>query len=58
MASLKKAVELDEDLDFSDDLEAEPDLKPLADMPGFKKPVEQTKQRDNETSVPIKKNDK
>ena len=42
----------------SEDLEAEPDLKPLSDMPGFKKLVEETKKSDAEQSVPKKKDDK
>ncbi|HSB08083.1 MAG TPA: transglutaminase domain-containing protein, partial [Blastocatellia bacterium] len=58
LSALRKAVELDEELDFTDDLEAEPDLKPLADMPGFKKLVKEIKQSDPENTAPKKKDDK
>lgn len=56
IAALKKAIELDEDLTFTDDLEAEPDLKPLAALPAFRKIVQDTKQPSQEELK--KKNDK
>jgi Tfp pilus assembly protein PilF len=49
IASLKKAIELDEELMVADDLEAEPDLKPLAGLPAFKKLVQQIKQAETDS---------
>ena len=53
LAALRKAVELDEDLTFTDDLEEEEDLKPLSGLAGFQKLIEQTK----ETDAPPQKKD-
>jgi tetratricopeptide (TPR) repeat protein len=43
MAALKKALELDEYSIYTEDFEKEPDLKPLATLPAFKKLVNERK---------------
>jgi tetratricopeptide (TPR) repeat protein len=56
VAALRKAVELDEDLDFTDDLEGEPDLKPISKLPEFKKLIEDLNAGQDESKTPAKKN--
>jgi tetratricopeptide (TPR) repeat protein len=58
IVALKKAIELDEDLMFTEDLEAEEDLKPLARLPAFKKIVKETKEAEQPPDDSKKKNDK
>jgi Flp pilus assembly protein TadD len=55
IAALKKAIELDEEALVYEDLEAEPDLKPLAELPAFKKLLQQIKQTETDS---LKKDDK
>jgi tetratricopeptide (TPR) repeat protein len=52
IAALKKAVELGEDLFFTDDLEEEEDLKPLAAMPAFKELLKEMKGAEEEQVPP------
>jgi len=55
IAALRKAIELDEFLVFTDDLESEPDLKPLATQPQFKKLMEEIKRSDETPADGAKK---
>lgn len=55
IAALKKALELGEEMYTSEDLEEEADLKPLANLPGFKKLIDALKKSETEEAEPPKK---
>lgn len=55
VAALKKSVELDDELYSADELEEEPDLKPLARVPAFKKLVAEIRRSEERQAQPLKK---
>ena len=55
VAALRKSFELDDELFDADDLEEEPDLKPLAGVPAFKKFVADIRRLEEEQASPQKK---
>jgi hypothetical protein len=55
IAALKKSVELDDELNSADDIENEPDLKPLAALPAFKKLVADVRRSEEAPAEPQKK---
>jgi tetratricopeptide (TPR) repeat protein len=53
--ALRKSIELDNELYDADELEEEPDLKPLAALPAFKKLVAEIRRSEEEQAGPPKK---
>jgi tetratricopeptide (TPR) repeat protein len=55
VAALKKSVESDDELYSADEIEKEPDLKPLAALPAFKKLIAEIRRLEEGQAEPQKK---
>jgi hypothetical protein len=55
VAALKKSVESDDELYSADEIEKEPDLKPLAALPAFKKLIAEIRRSEEGQAEPQKK---
>ena len=55
VAALRKSFELDDELYSADEIEEEPDLKPLAGLPGFKKFIAEIRRSEELEAAPQKK---